>query len=574
MGQRGPAPLGACRPGAACRECARRGPGACQGYTRGGGRRPCPLLMPGEGAGAGAGAEALSPGPGSDSRRSGQDGVLKGAVLNRSWSLTGLAMERVRSKEELHTHAHAKDYRPQTSLSLPRLARGTSFDAAGAFGTGYLGFPWGGWARHRPRALWWSALTLSLALLLSFYLLSACSYSSSADMRAGIHHTQWALCSATSSLRARLPQLPTSSLETRRHRPGPEDVYWDESDSGTPAASNRSVGGVLPTQGTPAGSASLSLAEEASNGERADGAISSDGWAGEERWGVAAAAESESGALGQGWGAARRMAVLPSTGEDWGEALKPAVVEANRVAKAAAQRSIHELELKWELSSLLALANFALVRSKRDSREPPPPPAAPPPPPPRRGVLKEDKALFARALEVGQGPPSGPPKVAFMFLVKGPLPLAPLWERFFAGNQGRFSIYIHTALEYQYGPHELPPVFRGRQIPSKVREGRASSALMLCGALEMCATESRAQFRCWFLGPDPLEGEGGRKGLPCSHSLHTRVASLGCLPSSRHSDRPPCPHSVPDSAPNCGVCALYRKHGTWLALPGAGLNGQ
>ncbi|KAL0407727.1 UNVERIFIED_CONTAM: Glycosyltransferase BC10 [Sesamum radiatum] len=36
------------------------------------------------------------------------------------------------------------------------------------------------------------------------------------------------------------------------------------------------------------------------------------------------------------------------------------------------------------------------------------------------------------------------PKIAFMFLTKGPLPLAPLWERFFKGNEGRYSIYIHS----------------------------------------------------------------------------------------------------------------------------------
>nr|CAB3493365.1 unnamed protein product [Digitaria exilis] len=28
------------------------------------------------------------------------------------------------------------------------------------------------------------------------------------------------------------------------------------------------------------------------------------------------------------------------------------------------------------------------------------------------------------------------PKVAFMFLTRGPLPLAPLWERFFRGHEG------------------------------------------------------------------------------------------------------------------------------------------
>jgi hypothetical protein len=37
------------------------------------------------------------------------------------------------------------------------------------------------------------------------------------------------------------------------------------------------------------------------------------------------------------------------------------------------------------------------------------------------------------------------PKVAFMFLTRGDLPLAPLWERFFAGADGEhYSVYVHT----------------------------------------------------------------------------------------------------------------------------------
>ncbi|GAV85550.1 Branch domain-containing protein [Cephalotus follicularis] len=58
------------------------------------------------------------------------------------------------------------------------------------------------------------------------------------------------------------------------------------------------------------------------------------------------------------------------------------------------------------------------------------------------------------------------PKVAFMFLIRGPLPLAPMWEKFFEGHEGLYSIYLH--------PHpssdEIMPknsVFYGRRIPSQ-----------------------------------------------------------------------------------------------------------
>lgn len=58
-------------------------------------------------------------------------------------------------------------------------------------------------------------------------------------------------------------------------------------------------------------------------------------------------------------------------------------------------------------------------------------------------------------------------KIAFMFLTKGPLPMAPLWQRFFKGHEGLYSIYVHTAPSYIA---DFPPssVFYRRQIPSQV----------------------------------------------------------------------------------------------------------
>lgn len=59
------------------------------------------------------------------------------------------------------------------------------------------------------------------------------------------------------------------------------------------------------------------------------------------------------------------------------------------------------------------------------------------------------------------------PKVAFMFLVKGGIPLAPLWERFFKGHEGLFSIYVHSSPDYKdQTPKES--VFYRRRIPSQV----------------------------------------------------------------------------------------------------------
>lgn len=59
------------------------------------------------------------------------------------------------------------------------------------------------------------------------------------------------------------------------------------------------------------------------------------------------------------------------------------------------------------------------------------------------------------------------PKVAFLFLVRGPVPLAPLWHKFFKGHKGYYSIYVHSNPSYN-GSNTENPVFHGRRIPSKV----------------------------------------------------------------------------------------------------------
>ncbi|KAL6980070.1 hypothetical protein U1Q18_021720 [Sarracenia purpurea var. burkii] len=73
------------------------------------------------------------------------------------------------------------------------------------------------------------------------------------------------------------------------------------------------------------------------------------------------------------------------------------------------------------------------------------------------------------------------PKIAFMFLTKGPLPLAPLWERFFKGQKGLYSIYIHSLPSFQVH-FPSSSVFYRRHIPSQVAEW---------GRMSMCDAERR-----------------------------------------------------------------------------------
>lgn len=81
-----------------------------------------------------------------------------------------------------------------------------------------------------------------------------------------------------------------------------------------------------------------------------------------------------------------------------------------------------------------------------------------------------DKELLWRASlvpKIKNYPFERVPKIAFMFLTKGPLPLAPVWERFLKGHESRYSVYVHPTPSYQA---HFPPssVFYKRQIPSQV----------------------------------------------------------------------------------------------------------
>ncbi|KAF8405656.1 hypothetical protein HHK36_007732 [Tetracentron sinense] len=80
-----------------------------------------------------------------------------------------------------------------------------------------------------------------------------------------------------------------------------------------------------------------------------------------------------------------------------------------------------------------------------------------------------DKELFWRASLVPKKeeyPYKRVPKVAFMFLTRGPLPLSPLWDRFFRGHEELFSIYVHALPGYKLNVSRTS-AFYGRQIPSQ-----------------------------------------------------------------------------------------------------------
>ncbi|KAJ8768026.1 hypothetical protein K2173_020966 [Erythroxylum novogranatense] len=58
------------------------------------------------------------------------------------------------------------------------------------------------------------------------------------------------------------------------------------------------------------------------------------------------------------------------------------------------------------------------------------------------------------------------PKVAFLFLTRGLLPMLPLWERFFRGHDKYFAIYVHAPPGYLLNVSSDSPFYR-REIPSQ-----------------------------------------------------------------------------------------------------------
>nr|BAJ98929.1 predicted protein [Hordeum vulgare subsp. vulgare] len=93
----------------------------------------------------------------------------------------------------------------------------------------------------------------------------------------------------------------------------------------------------------------------------------------------------------------------------------------------------------------------------------------------RRPVVDDDDdarlmalaSAAPRAVRVGGG---GAPKVAFLFLAKWDLPMAPLWERFFEGHRGLYSVYVHTHPAFNASAaasDDSGSAFHRRHIPSK-----------------------------------------------------------------------------------------------------------
>ncbi|CAL4997677.1 unnamed protein product [Urochloa decumbens] len=147
---------------------------------------------------------------------------------------------------------------------------------------------------------------------------------------------------------------------------------------------------------------------------------------------------------------------------------------------AAVQDWQHPAEAAVQVRQQPPAAERAMIRWPQSS-EPPPPAsiiasAAAPPPPPSAGVadfidVDDDEALMSLAAaaprEVVLAPGASSPKVAFLFLTRWDLPMAPLWDKFFAGHRGRYTVYVHTDPAFNGSEPPATSAFHRRRIPSK-----------------------------------------------------------------------------------------------------------
>ncbi|KAK9705696.1 hypothetical protein RND81_07G076200 [Saponaria officinalis] len=69
------------------------------------------------------------------------------------------------------------------------------------------------------------------------------------------------------------------------------------------------------------------------------------------------------------------------------------------------------------------------------------------PPSAKRVLTDEELASQVIVTEMLRAPlPStNSPKIAFMFLTPGTLPFETLWDKFFSGHEGKFSVYVHAS---------------------------------------------------------------------------------------------------------------------------------
>ncbi|XP_074299669.1 glycosyltransferase BC10 [Silene latifolia] len=173
-----------------------------------------------------------------------------------------------------------------------------------------------------------------------------------------------------------------------------------------------------------------------------------------------------------------------------------------------------------------------------------------------------DKELHWRASMVPQMegyPFNYVPKVAFMFLTKGPLPLGPLWELFFKGHQGFYSVYLHTHPSYNES-YPKTSMFYGRRIPSKEVQW---------GSISMIDAEKRLLANALLDFSNQRFVLLSESCIPLfnfttiyNYLINSKVSYLGCFDDPR---KPGRGRYNPKMAPNITI-EQWRKGSQWFEV--------
>lgn len=169
-----------------------------------------------------------------------------------------------------------------------------------------------------------------------------------------------------------------------------------------------------------------------------------------------------------------------------------------------------------------------------------------------------DRELHKHAFrKVLDGPGPGTPRIAFLFTVKGPIELEPVWRKFLQGHEELWSLYVHASNPVDY---KFPPgsIFEGREIPSKPVARISISLVDAIRRLLAYALADPHYNNAWFV--NVCESTVPVRGFPAVYeyligSKHSFVEAF--LPEEKYQQW--------DTMPEFPVVQL-RKGETWMQM--------
>lgn len=175
----------------------------------------------------------------------------------------------------------------------------------------------------------------------------------------------------------------------------------------------------------------------------------------------------------------------------------------------------------------------------------------------RLPVFETDKELLRNAFHQAiEGPGPGPPRIAFLFLVKGAIPLEPVWRRFLQGHEERWSLYVHSSNQsYQFPPGSL---FQGTEIPSKPVQRISISLVDAIRRLLAYALADPRYNNAWFV--NVCESSIPIRGFPAVYEY-----LLGSRHSFVESFLPDAKYHQWETMPEFPILEL-RKGETWMQM--------